>query len=1297
MKNLNYNFNDFYIDINSVDINNFSKKKLYTSYSKKSEIKFISIGLASPEKIKKWAEKILPNGKIVGKIVSANTLHYKTFQPQKGGLFCERIFGPLKDFFCACGKSSTLSIKKKNKPTFKGSSYNSILHINEPNNKELKFEPISKKFCPDCEVEYTFSLIRRYQLGYIELASPVTHVWYLKGMPNNISILLGIKKRPLLNIVYCSETITLENVLNKSEIERTPKELISFWQKNIKPKLNYNNVQLSNQALSKISRFNKDKIYGTNNILDRNSSRNQPKLIQIKRILQIKKRKNLKIIKKLYSIKLLLLYLKWFDITNKPITHKLKQRKKKAQKNRSFRKNFRSLYHFKKFVRYFPIHCYILRNLDLSLQQEIVYHSNKISYSKMYNNFLLKKYDQFLNEKFPANDSFRKNWFIAFQIFYQLGRLKKWCDSNNDQNNLKKYLKNYKKWTLFLKKLILAKKTNKESIREINKPLRLKVNQYLKNYPTSPLKPSIFLPGKICVDFKTTCHEFFNLIRKNKFLKSYPQEWFPCSREIYEKFLKKKSDIWVNKKSLENFIRLWLSSFNILTITYNKSFQKLYKIKNLPTNKILNSFIKKLFTFPKTFWKYNLYYSVYKLNWKANSSKLEKNLINFFSHFKKTSLKKKQEIRNNNYCFSYRERWFDIEKDDNKEWPNFSFYFNLENNLLNLPIPIYKNRLNRLNNNYQASLENLNKVDKLTVEKKINFFTSEVFKLNQAKLTNLNNRSTKKDFDSFFCSGPAVIRHLLSEFTHLELKLVEINNQKRINEIKKAMVGLLNKNKDLNHLYSYKFYRYNSSPIPKQTRFTPKSKRKVKRLFQDIIFSDEDIIFLYTEIFKEDDKQKDKKITLEKIREEFFSGHINQNSKKFNLLIRNQKLIKKLIKKSSDPKLMTLISLPVLPPDLRPIVKMDDQLASSDLNRLYQRIIYRNERLKRLLNNSFMCNSSLMHFVLRLVQEAVDNLISNGKTGVTPETDSRDRLLKSLSDILKGKEGRFRQYLLGKRVDYSGRSVIVVGPNLQLHECGIPKEMAFELFLPFLLKNILNQKRARTIIGAKIFLKKHPALAWELLQETMQTCPVLLNRAPTLHRLGIQAFQPKLIEGKAILLHPLVCSAFNADFDGDQMAVHIPLTVEARAEAWKLMLSVNNLLSPATGEPLAIPSQDMVLGCYYLTTNCNKKNIKYQRGSGLYFTNLTDVIKNYENKKLDLHSIIWLKWNGYLETGNDQEQPLEIRMNCYGNYQEIYSKFQKHYNKNNLLVNQYVSTTPGKVLFNFMVQKTLTNFSKVFI
>uniref|UniRef100_A0AB39A675 DNA-directed RNA polymerase subunit n=1 Tax=Borodinellopsis insignis TaxID=3229915 RepID=A0AB39A675_9CHLO len=374
---------------------------------------------------------------------------------------------------------------------------------------------------------------------------------------------------------------------------------------------------------------------------------------------------------------------------------------------------------------------------------------------------------------------------------------------------------------------------------------------------------------------------------------------------------------------------------------------------------------------------------------------------------------------------------------------------------------------------------------------------------------------------------------------------------------------------------------------------------------------------------------------------------------------------------------MILTTVPVLPPDLRPIVQIGSQIAASDLNRLYQRVIYRNDRLKKFE----------MKYAQRLLQEAVDNLIQNGKSGVVAEKDSRGRALKSLSDLLKGKQGRFRQYLLGKRVDYSGRSVIVVGPKLKLHECGIPKEMALELYLPFLLKRILNQNLARTVIGAKTLLKTDHDYTWELLREIMQVCPVLLNRAPTLHRLGIQAFQPKLVDGRAILLHPLVCPAFNADFDGDQMAVHVPITVEARSEAWKLMLSRNNLLAPATGEPLAIPSQDMVLGCYYLTTNCNKGTLKYQKGFGYYFQNFSEVIKAYDQHKIDLHAIIWVKWNGLIENGNDQEEPIEIRLTPHGNWQEINQQSQKSYcGEKNFLLNNFVSTTPGKILFNLIIK-----------
>nr|YP_009185231.1 beta' subunit of RNA polymerase [Bracteacoccus giganteus]ALO63536.1 beta' subunit of RNA polymerase [Bracteacoccus giganteus] len=311
---------------------------------------------------------------------------------------------------------------------------------------------------------------------------------------------------------------------------------------------------------------------------------------------------------------------------------------------------------------------------------------------------------------------------------------------------------------------------------------------------------------------------------------------------------------------------------------------------------------------------------------------------------------------------------------------------------------------------------------------------------------------------------------------------------------------------------------------------------------------------------------------------------LKQFCEKRDFLIRRTKLVRKLFRKNSNPESMILTTLPVLPPDLRPILKMQDQIAASDLNRLYQRVIYRNDRLRKFLKDPAISNSFEMKYAQRLLQEAVDNLIQNGKGGVAPERDSRGRALKSLSESLKGKQGRFRQYLLGKRVDYSGRSVIVVGPKLKLHECGLPKEMAKELFLPFLIKRILHYKLARTVIGAKTIIKTNEILTEQLLREILQSIPILLNRAPTLHRLGIQAFQPVLIEGRAILLHPLVCPAFNADFDGDQMAVHVPITVEARSEAWKLMFSRNNLISPATGDPIMLPSQDMVLGCYYLTT-----------------------------------------------------------------------------------------------------------------
>src|SRR5438445_2892794 len=326
----------------------------------------------------------------------------------------------------------------------------------------------------------------------------------------------------------------------------------------------------------------------------------------------------------------------------------------------------------------------------------------------------------------------------------------------------------------------------------------------------------------------------------------------------------------------------------------------------------------------------------------------------------------------------------------------------------------------------------------------------------------------------------------------------------------------------------------------------------------------------------------------------------------------------------NSPMGMVLDSVPVIPPDLRPMVQLDGgRFATSDLNDLYRRVTNRNNRLKRLLDLG--APEIIVNNAKPMLQEAVDSLFDNGRRG-RPVTGPGNRPLKSLSDMLKGKQGRFRQNLLGKRVDYSGRSVIVVGPQLKLHQCGLPKQMALELFKPFVMKRLVDLNHAQNIKSAKRMVERQRPVVWDVLEEVIGEHPVLLNRAPTLHRLGIQAFEPQLVEGKAIQIHPLVCTAFNADFDGDQMAVHIPLSPEAQIEASVLMLSSNNILSPSNGMPIAVPTQDVVLGCYYLTMS--KPGAK---GEGRAFGNTDDVILALEAGELETLSPIRLRYSGELQ------------------------------------------------------------------
>jgi len=321
---------------------------------------------------------------------------------------------------------------------------------------------------------------------------------------------------------------------------------------------------------------------------------------------------------------------------------------------------------------------------------------------------------------------------------------------------------------------------------------------------------------------------------------------------------------------------------------------------------------------------------------------------------------------------------------------------------------------------------------------------------------------------------------------------------------------------------------------------------------------------------------------------------------KLKRLSKRLKLIEGFVESGNKPEWMVLTVLPVLPPDLRPLVPLDGgRFATSDLNDLYRRVINRNNRLRRLLELN--APDIIVRNEKRMLQESVDALLDNGRRG-RAITGTNKRPLKSLADMIKGKQGRFRQNLLGKRVDYSGRSVIVVGPTLKLHQCGLPKKMALELFKPFIFSKLQLRGEATTIKAAKRLVEREGAEVWDILEEVIREHPVMLNRAPTLHRLGIQAFEPVLIEGKAIQLHPLVCTAFNADFDGDQMAVHVPLSIEAQLEARALMMSSNNILSPANGDPIIVPSQDVVLGLYYMTrTRVNAK------GEGMILANLDEA------------------------------------------------------------------------------------------
>nr|YP_009364206.1 beta subunit of RNA polymerase [Hydrodictyon reticulatum]AQU64500.1 beta subunit of RNA polymerase [Hydrodictyon reticulatum] len=1503
---------------------NFLNKNLYkTGYSKIHELKLVSVEIASPEKIKEWAEKVLPNGKVFGEVTNANTLHYKTFKPHKGGLFCERIFGPLRDFECACGVRS--------KPI----ELESFL-----NEKKKRF------FCMNCDVEYTWSVIRRYQLGYINLISPVSHIWFLKANPSYLSLLLDFRRSHLESIVYCTDAITLENLWKSSQtlgLDTSPSTLYSIWQKLLEEEklikrkhkeIKKNETFLSSHSMSSPLSL-KYPQSGSFHLLSLASASAPPKPMQSEEAAAsaLPKQKSELLLLQQKRLNLMYLYIKNKDlfykknimsdyIQNSFYKNKILSNNQFYNYEKSYEKSLKLMY--KK--TFFQVLAFTNKTFLFSQSsQKILFLKNLINKLDIYNslsllfaerksrearegNFILSPdpgaYDYSPNNTLQKEDKKRKNLHLKKQMI-----------SNIYEKDIVQFKDNFlvlaeSFFQIYFTKLYLK---DKNLIMQIpNNILQLfceffvfyyiqiQLNFYIKKNPLNNL-PKILSVNK---EKKSSTYDksnqifYLNKIKKgnNKILKvsSKIKKGNNKILKVSSKIKKGINDttglfyytgICVFKKQIKLNMFFQKNKKFHLNFAYNKEIT--YKINFNKKNNLLENVKLSL----NSIESFNTFSSISKSFSPNVQLKKQTNLLQILIqeiHFKNDILsiqKNRKNVSDILYllyeCYKkqivcYKETHFFEYKQDKKcsilsdiySLSTFLNLFYIKNNKYKFSEIVNFNNLI----NYLCKTSS-NKKSKLTKKYNFNFLgvkkqQDKILKIQSENAINLTKNCSKNIFNKkntlnkrkkfiFLQKQKSLILRNPQFFSSIyktsnNIYYSESPKERQYKEDWQSPLKML-KNDLYTISYSHlwplnadwkSFFYYNSAPKDFEDTHINYSYRKASFDNKSNKFSTKlDIVSQIDEIFlsnyigssrllsetertrtgskseKAEEQRRKTKITktteflskmnsplagaaiVKKLLSEYTPSELkkmvkqhqvllpklNQNirqlkekaTKKLDFvkiqkllnkrdhIIRRLKLIRKFPRKNVDPTSMILSVLPVLPPDLRPILKLQNQIAASDLNRLYQRIIYRNERLKKFLKDPSTSQSFEMKYAQRLLQEAVDNLIQNGKGNVKPETNSRGQALKSLSEILKGKQGRFRQYLLGKRVDYSGRSVIVVGPKLKLYECGLPKEMAIELFLPFLIKRILHYKIARTVIGAKNFLYSNKTYCINLLNEIMANHPVLLNRAPTLHRLGIQAFQPKLVEGRAILLHPLVCPAFNADFDGDQMAVHLPITVEARAEAWTLIFSRNHLISPATGDPIVLPSQDMVLGCYYLTSE--KKSILAARSqlllplhtlrvseraknriSSLHDTkessklqssgskssqissahntnspnqllrfsalpkrkeantienfndkkyknlfcisnlfNLEKVLNAYQLGKISVQSIVWIKWNGKTQFANEPLSIIEIRLNRYGIRDQIHSKSYKRIDKEQNLLNQYIRTTPGRILINNITQKCM--------
>jgi DNA-directed RNA polymerase beta' subunit len=1252
----------------------YLKKKFLKGYSKVHELKLVSIGLASPEKIQAWAEKELPNGKIFGEVTNANTFHYRTFLPTKGGLFCERIFGPLKDFECACGK--------RQKPTAFESK------------QILEHKKTPRSFCSNCDVEYTWSILRRYQLGYIHLNTSVTHLWYLKTNPSFLSLFFDMKRKEVESLVYCTESLTLENMWKISEqktsFSRPVNDLYKMWQNALRFDEQKTKVK-TNGELSK-----KRKYALRQNFLSFKEKEKVSSSVSWDIHLVTPKKSN------------------EFDLFfTPPVPENGVQKNtrfhgapflKKRKKRKMF---FTQLEHFEKNSksRDLPKKMFetISRDQEKRMFSFLFQNVQKNFFRKTYGNFLfntvsrdstqarVQKTTHFFDDLFLSFRSekkcraypdsfedfemlsFKNSWSFFFFLlnssflFFPKKRVSDMTRPSKDDFLFLFPMISFLKKKHFMDKFLLDIHQGPLSSSSLLSRLEKRNHARKKKFKKYTQFFSAF--EKLCADQKPTIHffddHFQNSLRKNvfgdlskrkEFFSCIQQFSFPACMTAFEwffssprnggsEFFHETSPILSPKKSFfssreEHSAHIHNEEKNSTPRVFQKKPVSIHIFNTFSGSKQKRTLQKKektLCLFPKF---ENGEFSLPPRNSSSFFRAFQERTTFFHDgksgqdHRSPTEKFLKNPVATIRYNFLWK---------NDSDWNSFLYYNSFVfSEFQDSPILYFSSRLfeDSFSSFFPSSSSSgLSKT--LHSGEHAKSFRNSVVESAPSPIYGVPSRTLSSAFRPEGVSpkmsiGAGILETLLKEYTSSELQKMLSQHQILLPKIKNAILLL------------------------KQPFLTKKDSVKIQKYIQK-------------------------------------RAHI----------LRRFKFLQKFSRKNSNPTSMILRNLPVLPPDLRPILKLENQIAASDLNRFYQRILYRNERYKKLYKDFGTNTSFEMKYAQRLLQEAVDNLIQNGKGGVKPETNSRGLPLKSLSEILKGKQGRFRQYLLGKRVDYSGRSVIVVGPKLQLHECGVPKEMAFELFLPFLIQKIFQFNLAKTVLGAKNLLKKDSDFAFHLLQKIMKNSPVLLNRAPTLHRLGFQAFLPKLVEGRALLLHPMVCPGFNADFDGDQMAVHIPLTVEARTEAWKFMLSTNNFIHSATGDPILLPTQDMVLGCYYFTTDFQAKAaafhilntirkkgpssfLKFRREnkSFLFFQKSSEVFSAYQRQEIGLHTPLWLHWNGDVDFGKNSTKPREILLRKNGHATRIHPKYIHFFSfpDSSTPSSQWIRTTAGRIVVNSMIR-----------